>query len=68
MLALAKKYGERRLEAACARAVTIGAMSRKSVASILANGLDQQPLQLSLDDDTPPLPAHANVRGPHYYH
>jgi len=43
-------------------------MSRKSVASILANGLDQQPVQLSLDDDAPPLPAHANVRGRQYYH
>jgi transposase len=68
MLALAKKFGDRRLEAACARAVTIGAKSRKSVASILANGLDQQPLQLALDVDAPPLPAHANVRGPQYYH
>jgi transposase len=68
MLALARKFGESRLEAACARAVTLGAMSRKSVASILANGLDQQPVQLALDHDAPPLPAHANVRGPQYYH
>jgi transposase len=68
MLALARKFGEPRLEGACARALAIGAMSRKSVASILANGLDQQPVQLALDNDAPPLPAHANVRGPHYYH
>jgi transposase len=67
MLALARKYGEARLEAACTRAVQLGAHSRKSVDSILARGLDRQPLQRSLDEATP-LPAHANVRGPHYYH
>jgi transposase len=68
MLALAKKYGNARLEAACARAVAIGAKSRKSVASILANGLETQPAQHSLYDETPALPAHANLRGPKYYH
>jgi transposase len=69
MLALARKYGERRLEAACMRAVAIGAPSRKSVASILANGLEQQPLQRSLyDDAAAELPVHGNLRGPKYYH
>lgn len=68
MLALARKYGEARLEAACQRATQLGAHSRKSVASILASGLDRQPLQGSLYDEASPLPAHANVRGPHYYH
>lgn len=67
LLSLAKKYGNDRLEAACTRALVIGAPSRKSVASILKAGLDQQPLpgtaQLELT-----LPAHANVRGPEYYH
>jgi len=68
MLALARKYGNGRLEAACERAVAIGARSRKSVASILAHGLEKQPVQRSLYDDAPALPAHANVRGPKYYH
>jgi transposase len=68
MLALARKYGDARLEAACARAVQLGAHSRKSVASILARGLDRQPLQGALYEETSPLPAHTNVRGPHYYH
>jgi len=68
MLALARKYGAARLEAACARAVHLGANSRKSVASILARGLDRQPLQGSLYDEIPQFPAHANVRGPQYYH
>jgi transposase len=68
MLALARKYGNLRLEAACQRAVRLGAKSRKSVASILARGWDRQPLQASLLDESPQLPAHPNVRGPQYYH
>jgi len=68
MLALARKYGNTRLEAACARALHLGAKSRKSVASILSHGLDQQPVQRSLYDDALELPAHGNVRGAKYYH
>ena len=68
MLALARKYGNARLEAACQRALQLGARTRKNVASILANGLDQQPLQRSLNDDAAPLPVHGNVRGSEYYH
>ena len=68
MLALARKYSNHRLEAACARALALGAPSRKSVASILAHGLDQQPLQRSLYDAAPELPAHGNLRGSKYYH
>jgi hypothetical protein len=55
------------MEAACSRALAIGAHSYRSVDSILQKGLDRQPV-------TPPaqaelaLPEHANVRGPHYYH
>lgn len=67
MLSLARKYGDERLEAACVRAVSIGAKTRKSVLSILVAGLDRQPVQSSLELDSP-LPAHANVRGPQYYH
>jgi len=71
ILRLGKTYGSERLEAACRRAVTIGALSYKSVESILKRGLDQQPLP---GTDTPaeeitatPL-THANLRGPDYYH
>ena len=45
----------------------LGAKSRKSIASILANGLDHQPLQPMLYDEAS-LPVHANVRGAKYYH
>ncbi len=67
LLALARKYGNQRLEAACARAVLIGAASRKSVASILATGLDREPPDRTLFVDAA-SPAHPNVRGPAYYH
>jgi transposase len=65
LLALARKYGDTRLEAGCARALALGAKTRKSVASILAAGLDRQ-VAPRFDDVV--LPAHVNVRGPEYYH
>lgn len=60
ILRLAKEVGDQRLEAACHRALAIGAFSRKSVKSILDSGLDQRPLpekphQLSI--------VHSNIRG-----
>ena len=53
-----------RAEAASARAVALGALTYKSIASILANGLDRA---------TPPAEAvpvmlHLNMRGPRYFH
>lgn len=66
LLSLARRYGVPRLEAACQRALAVGALTRKSVLSILEKGLDSQPLP-----ETPaqrPLPAHDNIRGAGYYH
>jgi hypothetical protein len=62
---LGKRYGADRLEAACARALAIGATSYRSVESILKQGLDRQ----ELPEKPPPRPAltHANVRGADYY-
>jgi transposase len=66
ILRFGKTFGDDRLEAACERAIDIGAMSYNSLKSILKNGLDKKrtspPAQTCL-----PL-AHANVRGPDYYH
>jgi transposase len=69
LLSLTKRYGKNRLEAACHRAVSLGSLSRSSVASILAHNLDQQPLNDSSDNDESAfvLQDHANVRGPDYY-
>ncbi len=73
LLSLQRKYTAPRVEAACVRALATGAVSYRSVKSILKTGVDQ----LSLDetgglptDTAPPLrlPAtHPNVRGADYY-
>jgi hypothetical protein len=63
---LGKRYGEGRLEAACHRAIRIGACSYKSIESILKHDLDQQPLP-----GPPPAASvimHGNIRGAQYYH
>lgn len=64
LLRLGEKHGAARLEAACTRALGIGACSYKSVKSILKNGLDREPLE----SPPPELPIlHENIRGPAYY-
>jgi transposase len=61
IIGLGKKYGNDRLEAACARAlfyntkITYGALN-----SILEKSLDKQPLQTTLNFN---LPEHDNLRG-----
>ena len=66
LMRLSREYGAERLEAACARALSIRAPHYKSISSILASGLDRHgtPAQL----DLPAMPTHENVRGPDYYH
>ncbi|MEO7274856.1 MAG: IS21 family transposase [Vicinamibacterales bacterium] len=66
LLRLAKQYGPVRLNAACARAVAVGARSYRHVDSMLKHGLDRQPL-LTDDPDGRPAITHDNVRGPAYY-
>lgn len=66
LMRLQREYGTERLEAACARALSIRAPHYKSVSSILASGLDRQPVIAA--NEAPLLPAHENVRGPGYYH
>ena len=64
VMALAREYGAERLEAAAARAVAIGSLTRSSVKSILQRSLDRS-AEAATD---PTVPAHDNVRGPGYYH
>ncbi len=67
LLSHARRYGKTRLEAACERALAIHSPTYRSVTSILQQGLDREPV--AGEEDTPtPLPLHANVRGPGYYH
>ena len=65
ILRLDKTHGPARLEAACGRALEIGARSYKSVASILKNNLDRQRPAHATDG---PAITHANIRGPGYFH
>ena len=71
LLNLAKRYGPERLEAACRRALAIGSPTRKRILSILQAKLDQHPelfpTPVPEAPATPPLPAHANVRGADYF-
>jgi transposase len=66
ILRLGKGFGDERLEAACRRAVRIGACSYKSIESILRQGLDRQPLPDPQEPDS--AIEHDNIRGPDYYH
>jgi transposase len=67
LMRLARTAGHARMEAACTRALAIGAHRYRSVASILEKGLDRQPVTRPAQAELP-LPDHANVRGPDYYH
>ena len=73
LMRLARTFGRERmalgqpLEAACTRALAIGTHRYRSVASILKKGLDRQPIIPPAQAELP-LPGHANVRGPDYYH
>jgi hypothetical protein len=62
---LGKSYSPERLEAACQRALTLGACSYKSIESILKHGLDRQPLPRQ--PEVTASPHHGNIRGPQYY-
>ena len=65
IMRLGKRYGNARLEAACRRALALGAHGYKSVASILNNGLDRKPLPPTTPQT--PLIEHRNLRGPDYF-
>jgi transposase len=66
LMRLTRNHGKTRMEAACERALAVGAHRYRSVASILENGLDRQPVLPQQAELA--LPDHANVRGPDYYH
>lgn len=61
---LAGKYGDARVEKACAHALHFGARSYKPVERLLVLGREEQPLP----DATKKVIAHENVRGPGYFH
>jgi transposase len=65
IIRLAESYGGKRLEAACRRALAIGARSFTSVNSILKNNLDANRPAPAADG---PVIVHSNIRGRNYFH
>ena len=65
ILSVARKHGKDRLENAGKRALAIGALSYKSVRSILHTGLDQRPLPEVVEPSPPQV--HENLRGANYF-
>ena len=66
LLGLKKRFGGERLETSCRRALDNGTPSRRSVVSILRQGLDRLPP--TAETEPPPLLLpHENIRGPDYY-
>jgi len=65
ILRLARTHGRDRLEAACKRALEIGARSYTSVSSILRNNLDRTRPDHAADG---PAISHPNIRGAGYFH
>ena len=63
---LGKRYGDARLEAACHRAIRIGACADKSMESILKPDRDQPPLPGP--PAAAPVITQSNIRGAQYYH
>lgn len=64
IMRLGKRYGTERREAACQRALTIGACSYKSIESMLKQGLENNPLPAKGNAQT--VLDHDNIRGPKY--
>ena len=65
IIGLAKSFGPERLEAACGRAIDIGARSYTSVKSILTTNQDRRLPAPATDG---PAIVHSNIRGPGYFH
>ncbi len=65
VLKLFRGANEERAEAVSARALAIGALGGRSIASILENNLDRQPAAPTAE--AAPL-MHANIRGSRYFH
>jgi transposase len=63
----AKPYDRLRFDAACRRALAIGAPTRKSVLAILSRGLDASEPVDAADTQIPLNLRHENVRGGDYY-
>ncbi len=66
ILRLERDFGRDRLNAACERALTLRALTYKSVQSILSRGIDRLEHDTTASD-TKPKQQHENLRGHAYY-
>ena len=66
IIRLERTYGGARLEAACGRALALGATSYRHVASTLKNRMEQASLPMS-EEPAEEIRDHENLRGPEYY-
>lgn len=66
LMNLTKRYDNQRVDAACQRALAVGAVSYSSVKSILAANLDRLPAP-DPGATPPPPPVHDNLRGADYW-
>lgn len=62
ILSFAKAYSAERLEAACRRSLHFNSVTYQTLKSVLANGLDQQPLMLQAPAQQPATLVHENLR------
>jgi transposase len=65
VMRLLRDIDPKRAEQVAGRAIEIGALNYKSIASILAHNLDRRP-SAPAGRDT--VIVHANIRGPRYFH
>jgi len=63
LLQLSKKHGDKRLEAACKKAIALNSMNYTTVSNILKHGQDLAVLKLK----PAATPDHENIRGAAYY-
>lgn len=66
VLQLGSRYGQERLEAACAKARSLNSYSFSTVQNILKNGQDKV-IELNYATDSIPVAHHENERGASYY-
>jgi transposase len=64
LMRLGERYGNERLDAACARALAIGSPTHRSVKAILKSGLEKVALAEEMETNTV---VHENIRGGDYF-
>jgi transposase len=68
VLGLSKRYGSMRLEQACRRSLSLGSISGRRIAAMLAQGLEQENQPgLDLQPSPPSAVTHENLRGAAYF-